>query len=35
MITAVNIEKQVKDNMQQNGKKKDEEERSRVKLRNF
>ena len=35
MITAVNIEKQVKDNMRQNGKKKDEEERSRAKLRNF
>ena len=29
MITTMNIEKQVKDNFEKNGKKKDEEKRSR------
>ena len=33
MMRAMNIEKQVKDNLRQNGKKKDAEKRSRVNLK--
>ena len=33
MLRAVNIEKQVKDNLRQNGKKEDEEKRSRGNLK--